>query len=297
MRRTIPLNFPLGITVLSWGFNFVALKLLYRQLPPPAVALCRFALMYLLLVGLCKLKGESLRYGRDWPQLFILGFLAMGIYMIFFLEGMMHASAAEGAIILASAPIFTALIAIAFKQERFGYGTLGGALLAFAGVVLVIVSGTESGQSKVLGDVLILCSSVVWALSVVMSKPLTLDRSPLQILTLSMPGALLALLPYGLNASIEVPWGSLSSITWLMLFHITVLAGVLGFWGFYTGVKTVGGPAAMLYQFFVPPIAAFSAWLVFGKTLTVWQFVGMAVIIAGVFMSNRARNKGTLAIS
>lgn len=276
--------------MLSWGFNFVALKLLYEQMTPPAVALVRFALMFLVLAGFCAARKESLRYPKgDRMRLLVLGFLAMGVYMVLFLEGMRDSAPAEGAILLATSPIFTALIASATGQERLIRGSLVGAVAAFAGVALVMAGAPAADSGKLLGNVLILCSSVVWAGATVFSRPLVERYSPYRVLTLSMPGALVILVPYGLVASLEAPWATLSATTWWTLAYITLVAGAIGFIGFYEGVKQIGGPSAMLYQYFVPIIAALSAWIVFGRTLSALQFLGVAIVLGGVAWANRAR--------
>lgn len=285
--------------MLTWGFNFVALKLVYEQMTPAAVALVRYLGMFALLVAFSVARRESLRYPRgDALRLLVLGFLSMGVYMVFFLEGMRESAPAEGAIILSTSPIFTALIAAAVGQERLNRGAFGGALLAFAGVAVVVLGGSGAGHGKLLGNALILIAAVIWAASTVYSRPLVERISPFRVLTLSMPGALIVLVPYGLRPALETPWSALMPATWSMLAYVAVFAGAVGFVGFYEGVRQIGGPAAMVYQYFVPVIAALSAWLVLGGTLNGVQFGGMAVVLTGVALSNRARlsTRGTTLV-
>lgn len=292
-------NLPLSLTMLTWGFNFVALKLVYEQMTPAAVALVRYLGMFALLVAFSVARRESLRYPRgDALRLLVLGFLSMGVYMVFFLEGMRESAPAEGAIILSTSPIFTALIAAAVGQERLNRGAFGGALLAFAGVAVVVLGGSGAGHGKLLGNALILIAAVIWAASTVYSRPLVERISPFRVLTLSMPGALIVLVPYGLRPALETPWSALMPATWSMLAYVAVFAGAVGFVGFYEGVRQIGGPAAMVYQYFVPVIAALSAWLVLGGTLNGVQFGGMAVVLTGVALSNRARlsTRGTTLV-
>lgn len=293
-------NLPLLLTVLSWGFNFVALKLLYApgQMSAPSVGLVRFVAMYLLLVAICALRGQSLRYpSGDSLKILFMGFLAMGVYIFFFLEGMKGSTAAEGAIILATSPIFTAIFAALAGQEKFNRGALFGAFVAFTGVVIVILAGVQQAQeeqNKLLANILILISSIVWAAATVYSRPLVEKYSPFRVLTLSMPGALLVLLPYGLLPTLAVDWEGLKPVTWWMLGHVAVLAGVVGFAGFYAGVRQIGAPGAMLYQYFVPPTAAACAWLVLGQPMQPLQLVGLVVVLAGVATAMHFRYRAAL---
>ncbi len=289
-------SFPLLLTVLSWGFNFVALKLLYAEgLTPAATSLVRFVLMWLVLAGLCLTQGRFPWYpkGEVWRYL-LLGMMSMGIYMILFLEGMAKTSPAEGAIILATSPIFTALLAVAFKQDQFSWAAIGGTAFAFGGVTMVILAGHHAEGGQLMGNLLVLASAVVWAFCAVMTRTLVQKDTPLNVLTLSMPGALPLLIPYGIAAIIAVDWVRLDWVGWLSLAHIVILAGVVGFIGFYVGVRQVGSAGAMLYQFLVPPLAAFFAWLTLHDHLEVLQAIGLGVILAGVAWSTRARSKGHL---
>jgi drug/metabolite transporter (DMT)-like permease len=53
---------PLLFTVFAWGYNFVALKILYAEVSPSAAALMRHVLMYLALVLICRAwYGRRLR--------------------------------------------------------------------------------------------------------------------------------------------------------------------------------------------------------------------------------------------
>jgi drug/metabolite transporter (DMT)-like permease len=296
--RRLPLPNPwLTTTVLVWGFNFVAVKVLYQQMTPAAVSLVRFVPMYLLLLLFCRLRGESLKYTRDSLPVLIQGFLSMGIYMVVFLEGMDRTSPAEGAIILASAPIFVAIFSVLAKQERFTPGAVLGAVVAFIGTAIVIAAGAKSSGGSMVGNLLILASAIVWAYSAVLSKPLVNRYSPVQSLTLSMPAALLVLIPYGLVATIQTPWKDLTPTTWGMLTHVVFGAGVLGFVGFYEGVKAQGPAAAMMYQFFVPIVAAIFGYWILGQHLTGLQLFGLAVVIAGVSIASRARYLATLRLA
>ncbi|HZH98470.1 MAG TPA: DMT family transporter, partial [Fimbriimonadaceae bacterium] len=133
MLRFLKLNPQLMATMMLWGFNFVALKVILVQMTPQAAALVRFVIMYGFLVLICRWKRISLSYPERKDTLLILiqGFLSMGVYMVFFTLGMKDSTASEGAIILGTSPIFTMLFAVAVRQEKFHLESLVGVLAAF----------------------------------------------------------------------------------------------------------------------------------------------------------------------
>lgn len=302
---------PLVLTVLAWGYNFIALKILYAEVSPAAAALMRHVIMFFVLVGVCKLffsspspssfsreneegsSGGPARVNWLWGgwRVGLFGALSMGIYMILFLEALVRTSAPEGAIVIATAPLFTALFAVLAKQEAPSVHVLVGALVAFAGVVLVVFGGSELRLDHLIGNLLMLISAVAWALSAVVSRPLVKERNAIVVLTQSMPAALVVLIPYAIMDTLATPWLALSWESYLAFGHFTILAGALGFAGFFYGVQRIGASGSMYYQFGVAPVATLFAWLFLGDTLHPVQILGMGVVLTGVVLATVARSR------
>lgn len=246
--------------------------------------------MWALLLPLCLSRGLSLRYRReDVLRVLVAGFLSMGLYMFLFLEGLHKTSAAEGAIILATSPVWTYLMAAALKQETFRLKGFVGSCVAFLGVAVVIAGGAASDGSTLKGNLELLASAILWAFCVVYMKPLLKHYEATQLLTLSMPGGALLMVPYGIGSVMHLHFGAISLVGWLMFLQVAVLSGLVGFACFYVGIKQIGPSRTTLYQYFVPPTAVFFAWSILGKTLSPFQFLGFAVLLYGVVTTSRAR--------
>jgi drug/metabolite transporter (DMT)-like permease len=294
--RHFQLNFTLLGVMVLWGFNFVALKLLLKDdtVTPATAALARWIIMSAVLVGYCRWRKLPLKYPKSgaW-RVHVQGFLAMGVYMVFFTVGMRDTTPAEGAIILGCSPVFTLLLAVFFKQEKFRWQILLGTLLAFVGVALVVWYQPDraTNATGALGNLLIFCSAILWAASAVVSRPLVKETDPVVLTTLAMPAGLIALLPFGLRDFIATDWAHLPAVQWGMLLYFAIGAGAIGFMGFYSGVRQVGAAGAMLYQYFVSPFAVISSWIVLHLGLTLYQFLGLAVVISGVWIASRARSQ------
>lgn len=280
------LNPYLVATMGLWGFNFVALKLLYREMTPPTVGVVRFVIMWAALALLCRALG--IKSSFTWPErmrAWVMGFLAMGLYMVLFLQGMLESSAAEGAIILGASPVLTLLFAILVRQEKFRTRGFLGALVAISGVALVVIGGGAVLGGRLAGNLMILGSAVVWAASAVVSRPLMVRSAPLAVLTASMPGAILPLLLYGGPTLLQWNWREMSVMGWAMLLYVAIGAGAFGFYWFYIGIRQVGASRAMLHQYLVPCIATLAAWLTLGTSLAWTQAIGFAVILGGVSLA------------
>lgn len=286
------LNPYLMATMGTWGLNFVAIKLLYTEMHAGAVALVRFFVMWVVLLAACLVLRIPLRYPKGHSlKILLQGFLAMGFYMVCFFHGMEGSTPAEGAILLGTAPIFTLIVAVLVRQEKFVPRAVPGVLLAFVGVILVVGAQGGIGGGHYEANMTVLKSAIIWAFGTVLSRSIVAAKvHPLALLTLSMPGALIALMPYGWKETFLQPWWqNLDFLGWSMIAYVAIVAGVLGFYWFYQGVREVGASHAMLYQYFVAPLAALSGWLFLGIPLVPLQILGMFVVVGGVALANAAR--------
>ncbi|MBS1724845.1 MAG: DMT family transporter [Armatimonadetes bacterium] len=276
----------LVFVVLAWGLNFTVIKVAYSQMSPPAVGLVRYLFMFPLLLLWCAVVRQPLRYppGRFWAWNFA-GFVGSGVYMVLFLEGMRTAPAALGAIALATAPIMATVFSVFAKQERFTWRLLLGSLVAFGGVAVCILGQHRGSDGSMWGVLLVLASAVFWALSIVLYKPLLSEATPVRVLTLSFPGAMLVLIPYGWHSVAVTHWSLVSSKGWLAMVYLVLVAGVGAFAAYYKGLADCGPAKTSLTQYFVPPVAAIFATLVLAEKL-VWQEVaGLVIVIAGVALA------------
>lgn len=287
------------VTVISWAFNFVALKIAYREITVPDLSLARWLIMEAVLVGYCLASKQSLRIPKPYvARVLLLGFWMLGFYMVLFLVGIKNTSPAEGVIIMATGPIFTNLFAVVAKQEKFEPLVLVGAVIAFAGVVLVVLKGSPvGGESHAFGNWIILAAAATWAAGAVYMRTLLQAFEPSHLLTLSMPGALPALLPYTLLADRHTNWAAVSGISWLMLLHTAVMSGAVGFMGFYAGVRKIGASGAMLYQYLVPPLTLLMAWAAMNEAVTPIQAVGVAVVLSGVSFAMAAKERARRSLA
>jgi drug/metabolite transporter (DMT)-like permease len=285
------------MTMFSWGLNFVAVKKVNMAgMSPAALSLSRALLMLVILLPIAigyreKLKFES--WNEAW-KILGLGALSLGIYIILFLEGLSRVTPPEGAILMATAPIWALFFEAAFGMEKLRLPSLLGAILAFVGVgVVVSPSITHGGKDTKLGVILVLVGAMCWALSAIASRVLVKGVSPLRMLTLSMPGGILLLLPYSLHATLNAPWSSFTFEWWGWYSWVVVLSGVFGFLWFYTGVRQCGAGGAMLYQFLVPPLATLFSFIVLGTTIYPIQALGLVMVLTGVYFAIRDKTLAT----
>jgi drug/metabolite transporter (DMT)-like permease len=279
------------LTMVFWGYNFVSLKILNQVMEPGAILFWRFFVMWGILALICTLTKSSIRPQKEHRgRIWLAGFFSMGLYMILFLEGVKRAPAAESAIILASNPIIVAIIAMIIGLEpKSGKKLLGGSIALF-GVALVVLGrplkGSES-NSHILGDVMLLASSVCWAVSVILAKPLSQEVKALPLFTMTLLGGMPVVVFYGLSPwfgspMFDVQLSRFQPYHWMNFAQVAVGSGVIAMVCYYKGVQQLAASTAAMYQFMVPVLATIFAAILLNERLAWIQGFGLAVLILGL---------------
>lgn len=261
--------------------------MVYADFSIPATAILRYLLMMPLMFVAARAmnqlvipgKGERLRF-------FSAGLMSSGVYMILFLEGMRTAAPAQGAIALATVPIWIGIFAILAKQETFRWNLVCGSILAYIGVGAVIIGKPNRGEGELLGVVFVLISAIAWAASVIMMKPLLAKNKPaLGTFAATFPGAAIVMIPYGIHDLLTTKYEAITPQGWGAMAYLVVLAGTVAFVLYYISLREVGPIKTGMVAYFVPIIAALGEWILLKQPLGLLQIAGVGIVLIGVLVA------------
>ena len=192
-----------GITILIWGSTFISSKRLLDVYTPAQIMLTRFLLAY---AALWLLRPRTLKCSLKEELVFILlGLSGCSVYFYTENSALHYTLASNVSIIVAAAPIFTAILAHFAGLERFRSGTLHGFLIAFAGVILVVCNGTFVLKLNPKGDLLALAAALCWAVYSVLIRKLDDDLDSLLITRRTLFWGLLTAIPLALLEGAPYP--------------------------------------------------------------------------------------------
>ena len=279
------------LVVVIWGANVTVVKGSLEELSPLAFNALRFLISTALLLVLQLVLERSLWIDRRhrWRALW-LGVVGNCVYQVAFVTGLDHTTAANAALLLATSPIWVALLGVASDAERLAPLAWLGIIISFAGIVLVLVArGAALSLSTLGGDLLVLFGSFCWALYTLGARPLLAHYSPLRTTAVTMllgtPFLLLAALP----ALLAQRWGIVTITGWGGLLFSAVFAIVLSYWIWYSSVQRVGAARTGVYANLVPVVAVVVAWLLRGEQLVPLQVLGAAGIVCGLWLTRRSQ--------
>ncbi len=292
----------LATVPLTWGFNFVALKILYKgyHFTVSGLLTARYILMVPMLLGLQLLAERNLHIRREhWRHLIIFSIVTVGIYQYLFAKAIEWTSAGESALLISSAPIFTFLITTLLGHEKFSKMGLAGVIFGFAGISLVIFGGNGSAsipETHIKGDLVMIAAAVLWASYAIFSRPLLKHYSALKVTTWAHTLGALMIIPIGFTQFARTDWMHLAPMGWACTLYFAWLAGVYGFVVWYRGVRVIGSSKTMLFQYLVPPVALIVGY--FGPYLSsalkseapsLLQSLGVIITLSGVYIASNAK--------
>lgn len=160
-------------TILVWGSCFVLTKVMLTAYTPTQIIPLRMGLAYLTLWAL-RPKTMKLPW-KDELMFILIGITGGSFYFFLQNTASAHTSAANVSILVSMSPILTVILAQLFsrKGEKLGKLVYIGAVVAIAGVVLVVLNGTLSFHLSPLGDLLALAAALMWAVYSILVKRYT----------------------------------------------------------------------------------------------------------------------------
>ncbi|MBE0467306.1 MAG: DMT family transporter [Candidatus Desulforudis sp.] len=277
---------------LFWGGAFVAAKYVVPELHPLVAASLRFLISFLVLlpVLLIREKGKAFPAVRDWPLLMLLGLTGVFAYNAFFFYGIGSTAATDGALIVASSPIFTALLSVIFLGERFTGRQVLGFFLSILGVLTIVTKGNPAvllTWDVNTGDLLFFGCALSWACYSVAGRKTMARVTPLASTTFAIGlGAVLLTVAALPHYSLPVITGLSTAAFWSLMFLGVFASGIAyAFW--FTGVHRVGAGRAGVFVNFAPLWAAFWAVLLLGEKPALFHLIGAVLTFSGVYLVTR----------
>jgi drug/metabolite transporter (DMT)-like permease len=278
---------------LIWAVNYSVLKFGTRLVPPLAYNGVRIPAAALLQFGIARAMRLGPIARSDAIRLVMLGMLGNGIYQVFFILGQSRSRVATTVLMLASGPALAAIIGRIRGSEFLSRRSWVGIALQLIGMSCVVLgtAGGTGGQDSLLGSMLILASSLSWALFSVLVQPLTAHVPGLQVGAYTMLGGGIVSFIVGIPAMAAVTWTALSPSLYAALAYSTIAAMVIAYLFWYQGVKTFGPTHTSMYSNVQPLLAMPIAWLTLGELPSRWQVAGATFIMSGLILARTAAHE------
>jgi drug/metabolite transporter (DMT)-like permease len=284
----------LGAVVFIWGINFVVMKIAFDELAPLLFNALRLTLAaLLLLVVLWIREGWQPMPRRDWLKLAGLGLLGNTFYQVPFILGLELTTAGNSSLLIATIPVWAALLARLLGWERISWRIWMGIGLSFAGVLLVTSASSPeevaTGRPHFWGDVLTLLAAICWAAYTVFSKDVLIRYSPLRVSALTLAVGIVGLWIIALPSVLSTHWVEPAGWVWGAILYSGGLSIALSYVIWAAGVKHIGAARTAIYNNLVPVVTFIAAYVALRQPLGALEILGGAVVLTGIWITVRAK--------
>lgn len=278
--------------VIVWGASFVATKASLQYALPTTIVWLRFSMGVVILGLAVALKKQfALPSTKDWGYFAILGFLGITFHQWLQSTGLQTAQATTTAWIVATTPIFMALLGLFVLRENLALHQVAGIFLAAFGVLLVVTKGDlavlTTGKLGTIGDFLVLISALNWAVFSTLSRS-GLKKHPatrMMFFVMSFGWLFTSVLFFSTAAPEQIP--SIPWDGWIGILFLGVFCSGIAYIFWYDALQVLPVAQTGAFLYLEPIVTVIVASMILGETLLLASAIGGITILIGVWLVNR----------
>ena len=271
---------------LLWGGSFFFVAVAVKELPSFTLVWLRVALAAAMLRALLPLLGLRLpRDRRVWAAFFAMGLLNNLVPFVLLVWGQHRIAGGLAAILNATTPLFTVLVAHACTSDEKLTPLKGlGVGIGFAGAAVLLGPQALQGLGEdVLAQLACLGAALSYAFAGVFGRRFRrLGLAPPVTATGQVCASSLMLLP--LMLLVDQPWTlpMPGLATWAAVAGVALFSTVFGYLLYFRILAAAGATNLLLVTFLIPVSAILLGWLVLGEVLLPRHLPGMGLIALGL---------------
>jgi drug/metabolite transporter (DMT)-like permease len=297
-HRNLRSEIELLAVVVFWGLNFVVVKLVLEVMHPHVMNIFRLlgAAAVLCLIYWYRIQQSDTPFWgpltMDARAIIRLSLIGWVLYQAAFITGLDYTSAGNGAIIMSSAPIWTALLSLVMGTEQLSAKAWTGLVISIVGTATVVAFGTaeiDLSSDLLIGNIIVLVAAMLWGSYTALTRPVVQKHSPLSLtviaLLLCLPPLALLAIPYWS----ETDWESMNALYWFAVFFSGALSTGIAIVFWNNAVRNLGASHTAAFGNLVPLIALVSGFIILGDPILPAQLIGGTLIISGLVIMRWAR--------
>jgi drug/metabolite transporter (DMT)-like permease len=270
-----------------WSSSFMWIKIAVQEVGP--ITLVAFRALFGLLFSIAVVFIQRVQLPRsfkEWSPLLLLGITNVAIPFFLISWGEQSIDSAVAAILDATVPLFTILIAhYLLRDDKMTIPKVLGLLIGFAGVIILMSKDIGASFGSILGQLAVVLASAFYAGSAVFARRTTEDtpgilRSAGPLVSAAM---VMWLATFFVESPVEIPQ---LGITWTALLFLGILGSGLAFVLAYYLIHEIG-PTRTTMVTYLFPLGGVILGVAFLNEELSWQLlVGAVLIILSLVVAN-----------
>lgn len=274
-----------------WGASYLFIKVnLDDGMSPVFLVFARLALGALVLVPLALRENALDGAGRYWRAILFVAVVQVVAPFLLIAFGQRHIPSSLAGILIASSPIFTALIAARYDAEERPYGiAISGVFIGIVGVVLLFGIDLSGDATALAGGLMVVLAALGYAVGSLYLKHGLRGMKPIGIAASTIALGALLMAPL---APFAIPAHGPSPTALAAMLGLGAGSSGIGFWIFYTLVRDVGPGRASLVAYIAPGFSVAYGATLLSEPVTAGAIAGLILILAGSWIAAEGRLPG-----
>jgi len=281
------------LATIIWSGNFIVARGVIKEIPPVALAFCRWGCASLIMIpfGWRSIHSQWSDIKANAGHLFWAGLTGVSLFNTLVYIAGHYTEAINLALIgTTSSPIFSYILARIFLKEKINTPKLMGLLVCIAGVLFILSRGNWNNLIHfrlTSGDGWVLLGALSFSIYNILARKKPPILGPVTYLTATFWIGTLLLLPLALWEISLHPTG----IRWtpslaLIILYLGAGASVASFFCWNAAIARLGAARASIFGNLIPVFSSIEAvWLLKEKILPA-HITGMMLVFLGVFLAN-----------
>jgi len=289
------MSWPALWAVIFWGFSFIATKVALKEVNPFTLLTLRFGIGGFLLLPIQLQKDRRFLKtfsSTDWLLIIFLAIVGISGHTLLQAFGLLYTTAINTGWIVAIMPIFITIAARFYLREAITPRKIGGILLSFIGVFLVISKGVFSLSifcfGSTFGDFLVLISALTWTAFTVGGRGFLSRFPPLAAITPIMIVGCFITFPF---TWLQWEWNILFHLSlsgWISILFLGIFCSGLAYLFWYSALEKKDSSLAGMYLYLEPLVTLIGAYFLLGEEIQWITLIGGGMILLGVYLATRA---------
>lgn len=286
--------------MLIWAVSYVWTKSALTSVEPCHLVLLRLTVSSVVFVPIALISHKLQPLERsDFKRFLLLALIEPFLYYLCEAHGLKRISTTFGAVIIATTPVFAAILAGLTGKEKVTLRLITAILLTCLGVALIAFDSQANLTASGTGIALMFCCVFASLSYTILLKSLADKYNPTSVTVYQNLFGLIYYLPAALVIEHNTDIIDISPNAWVNIILLAVFASTIAFVCYSYAVRVVGVTRACIWLNTIPIFTAVVAWLVLDEELDLQKIMGILAVIVGVAliqttkMPHRRSNKPT----
>jgi drug/metabolite transporter (DMT)-like permease len=288
------------LPIIFWACAFPFINILLKELSFINLTIMRFVVVCFVLIIF--LSFQSKRFNplqkKDIIPIFLLGFFGVIGYHLGLNYGEQYVSPGAASLIIATIPIFVAILSIIYLEEKITIKKTSGIIISLTGVTIISLWGTSDAVIEIdyiYGAIGVLIAALMGALYTIAGKKMLKRYNGFSLTVYAMLLGSIGLIPF-LNISLINQVKNLSITGWGALIFLGLFSTITAYTLWYIALETRDASEISMYLYAIPVISTIISYFLVGEIITIYFILGGLFVITGLLLVNSKKSPKNLPL-